>query len=402
MSVAKKTFTKSTRKNPWAGAKKFTNDELLEIFAKHDESKSTTSWMSFDIKNENQNEKMKDKCVRYLTILVTDLEGKLRPLSRSTAACATKSKCKPGKTDDGQISGKFSFSTRILIPQRIGDPNPEDEKKLVDQAWIDAKIDELADKVVSEKFPDIPEDEFVTRATQQATLIRAEYKQWLVEQHIGEEFVKNCSNKEFRAAIKWAYKPKDHKIQSNVQYDRTPSEANPEDMAQANEDGVIPLEQPMVYHGIQVNKNTGELWCKIYDKTTPVKGGKNKIACMKNESGKLAPLSSHTLEAWLRPGSVCIGIESAQACIHGKGISLHCNFKELHVRRALKSEADSQLDDETTSQLDLFGGQFGHDDDEDEDDEPLPSAPKAANIGNSKLTGIEAQMAALQDNAEDD
>lgn len=426
----KSTKTYAARKNPYANAKKFSNSELISIFIAHATKQTASktaiaSWMDFDTKNETQNEKMKENGNRYLQVMVTDLEGKSRPLVRSTAACATKSKCKPGKTEPGKISSKFSFSTRVLIPEihliEIADLNERsatallkkksdaaalladptftavDAAKLAplndNQSWLLGRIDEIADDVVNTKYPDLPDDQFDSMSAQQSNLIQAEYSQWCVEQTISREYERLINDKAIRLGIKYAWK-KDLKISGNVQYDRTPAEDDPDQLALANEDGVIALEEPMIYHGIRVGTSTGELWCRIYDKTVPVKGGKAKLATMKDpESGKQCFLTNNTLETWLRAGSIYIGIEKYQLCISGTGARMHATLSEMHVKRAAKSEAGAQIDDDATDQLELFGGQFDAGGDDDDDDE-TPTAPKAGKP--TVLSGIEAQMAALK------
>jgi hypothetical protein len=174
-------------------------------------------------------------------------------------------------------------------------------------------------------------------------------------------------------------------------------------MALANENNEIPLDEPMVYHGIRIDTSDGSLWCRVYDVTKPVKGGKRVLATAKNpETGKMEFLSERTLEEWLRPNSVVAGIEAYQVCLHGKGASLHVNNKELLARRAARNEAQSQVDDETEQQMALFGGQFACEDDDDDEETPAAPRPGVSNFDMQKLTGVEAQFAALRANASED
>jgi hypothetical protein len=290
-------------------------------------------------------------------------------------------------SDDGPAN-KFSFSTRIAIPQRVGDVIEVDGKKVtVDQDWINAKIDEMADAAVAKKEPDLPEDQFEASANKQSAFIKAEYKEWTVSREIAAEFEAQIADSDVQEAIKW-YKKKKDKIQGNVQYEREPRKDNPDDKDALKRGETIPLDEPMVYHLIRVSKTDGSLWCKIYDSTQP-KAGKRVLATTRDPETKAKVfLTSKTLESWLRKESVFAGIEKYQLCIHGKGANLHASMTEMLVRRGPKLEAGSKVDAEIEAAMDDFGGEFASDDD---DDDEAPPAPTPAN-----LTGIEKQLAVVK------
>lgn len=380
--ASKTTYKKSLYPN----AKPFTNAELYKII-------QTKNWMSLDLKNETATEAMKANNIRYITILVTDLEGKVRPLKRMTAPTQTKSKCNPGKTDKGKTPSKFSFSTRIMIPYKVGDKLPDG--KIVDQKFIDDKIDELADTAVSEKFPNATEDEFSSLAEKQSNIIKGEYIQWQIEMAINSEFNNLMNDKNTRVNIlKWSYKPKEHNIKGNVQYSVTPAEDDVEAMKKVNSDGVIMLEYPMVYYYINIDKLTGNLWCKIYDMSKETAAKKHPHVMVKNEQGKMEFLNMKNLQVWMRPYSVYAGSCKYQLCLHGKGASLHTIMTEMLVRRSAQRTSESSIDKETEKIMCDFGDDFDNGDSSDDVSDVV--VPK------SELTDVEKQLQAMEANASKD
>lgn len=406
-----KSNSKFTKKNAYPGAKKFTNAELYPIIKNYKSKvqafdalgkkakveERPVSYMSFDTKNESKTAAMSENKVRYLAVLITDLENKVRPLVRQTVASITRSRTRLGKSDDGKIPSSASFSTRILVDDDV-DITPDTDGKYSEaaQAVID-KIDELADEIVSNKFPDIPQDQFETMAEVQAKLLKAEYMQWFIEKSLSEEFERLLNDQNYRTKTIVYAKGAKHVISGNVQFDRAPKEDDPEDMAKANESGVIPLENPMVYYKIRIDKTDGSLWCRIYDHTAPAKGGVRQLATLKDAKTKKPCLLNHkNLGDWLRPNSVFTGICKYSLCISQSGARLHASYSEMLVRRAAKSEASSQVDEENADSLALFGGQFSTgDDDEDYQDDATDESDSKSAPSKANLTAVELQMAAL-------
>jgi hypothetical protein len=364
--------------NPYANAKPFTNVELLEII-----KKTPQGWLQFDIKNESKSEAMKENKVRYLNIIVTDLEGKVRPLTRTTVATTTKSQCKLGKADFG-IPGAAKFSTRVLT---------DDE----------AKLSELADTIVQDKFPTLGDDEFTAMATTQEKLLKKEFDQWTVEKAIAKEFERMLNTAAERKKIGYVF-DKTHEIAGNVQYERKPKEDDDAEITLADTTGGrIALEQPMCYKRIRMDKKDGSLWCKIYDVTGGAKT--RKLASMKDpETGKVALLNHKTLPVWLRANSVFYGTSKYAMCITSKGCRLHENMTDMNVRRAAKTESETPANEEESAAMEQFGGSFAADDDDEEDDAsaPVAVAVKAANPKLANLSNIERQLAEANAEAYDD
>lgn len=436
MSANKKTFKKS----PYGNSKYFTNTELLAIITKHkeDKTKDKKSPMGFDTTNETQSETMKKNNQRYLTIMMTDLEGKSRPLNRDIAPTVTGSKVNIPEAKDGKIASSGSFSTTIDISIATGDeitmaqakellaPVDDDEWAerveefkigstfTVTPKFVDAVLKVATEVVVDEKFPDISDDQRDEKVKRQMELLRDQYNQWRVESWISEEFERLLNDKKIRKDIKWIMGEK-QSIQGNVQRGRKPrtnddKSMNVEDEAileklseVAGKDvNSIPLDKARVHKKIRIDGKDGSLWCKIYDRlgTTTVGGKKvRKLATMKNpDTGKIEVLNNKTVTEWLRYGSVFTGSSKYQLCItESAGARLHESVPEMEARRGAKGEAGSKIDEENASALDDFGGNFAGAEEDDDEDTPAPAPKKKG-----ELTAVEKQMQALDDEANDD
>lgn len=427
MSTSK--FAKKVyKKSPYGTAKHFTNAELLTIILKYrnDKSKDKKSWMSFDAKNETKNDKMEKNKVRYLQVLVTDLEGRERPLIRDVAASITQSKCKLSETEDGKIPSSASFSTRIRIMTEPGDeiteararallaPADDEEwrarvtefgigaKFTATEAFVDAVITVAAECVVSEKFPDISQDQYDITVKRQEELLKQQYVGWRVDKAIAAEFERLLNDKRVREGINWT-KRADQKIAANVQYTRNARDGDADDAAilerltaaAGREVEQIPLEEWMVYYRIRISTTDGSLWCKIYDQTVKLPKGQRKLATMKNpETGMVEVLNHRTIEAWLRYGSAYTGFVKYQLCISTVGGGrLHAAMSEMAARRGARGEGQSRIEEAAVNDLDDFGGNFGG-----EDEDPEPEQPQKK----TTLSALERQMAALEADADDD
>jgi hypothetical protein len=395
--------------------------------------------MSFDTTNETQTETMKKNSQRYLTVMVTDLDGKLRPLNRDGAATTTASKVNVPEPKDGKRASSASFSTTINIDVEPGQEiTVEEVKNLLapvdDTEWeerveefnivegkpfrttqkfIDAVLEVATEVVVDEKFPDISDDQRTEKVKRQLELLRAQYNQWRVESWISAEFERQLNDKKVRKEIKWIMGEK-QSIQGNVQRTRKPRKnedesMNAEDEALleklSEESGrdvrTIPLDKPRVHKKIRIDTKDGSLWCKVYDrKGTTTVGSKKvrKLATLKNpKTGKIEVLNDQTVSSWLRFGSVYTGPSKYQLCItESAGARLHETLPEMEALRAAKGETGSKIDEVEAAAIDDFGGNFASDDDDDDDDE----TPKASK--KSEMTAIEKQMQALDAEAEDD
>jgi hypothetical protein len=448
MSNNKNAPKKTYKKSPYGNAKHFTNTELLSIITKYqnDKTKDKKSWMSFDLKNETKNEKMEKNKVRYLQILVTDLDGKDRPLVRDLAPTITESKCKLGETDDGKIPSSASFSVGIKIMCEPGDeitvdrarellaPADDDEwvelqtkhkigkkfhfeKYKVTPEFIDNVISVMSEVIVSEKFADISQDQYEATVKRQDELLRQQYNGWRVDKAISLEFERLLNDKAGRKAIGWNMGEK-QSVAGNVQTTRKPREDADGSMDKDDEKlleklseetgkdiKVIPLDNWRVYYRIRISTVDGTLWCKVYDVTTPVpKGQPRKLATLKNpDTGKVELLTYKTIESWLRYGSAFTGPCKYQLCISAMaGARLHAAIgPEMAARRGAKGEGKSQLEDGVVDELGDFGGNFdAGGDDSDEESEDKPAKAPAKKTG--QLTALEQQMKALDAAADDD
>lgn len=431
---------KTYKKSPYGNAKHFTNIELYAIITKYrqDKTKDKKSWMSLDTKNESKTEKMEKNKVRYLQVMITDQEGKDRPLIRDLAPSKTQSKCKLGATEDGKISTSASFSTRILVMEEAGDKitserarkvlNPVDDDEWeervkefkipsegtfeVTQEFVDTAITVQIETIVDTQFPDISDDLRTETVKRQEGLLRQQYIGWCVDKAIAEEFERLLGSKTTQKEIGWTKKA-DQKIAANVQRDRNCRENNEEDdkiieelREKTGNDKLelIPLDNWMVYYRIRIDSKDGSLWCKIYDAAAKTaKGAPRKLVTMKNpETGKIEVLNNKTIEAYLRYDSRFTGFAKYSLCISTVGgARLHAALSELAVIRGAKGVAQDHLEEECVNALADFGGMVdgGDDDDDDEEDEKTKAPAKKAGGGK---TALEKQMDAIDAAAADD
>lgn len=395
--MSKPTFA---NKPKYTNVKKFKNDELYKIVT------TTKDWMSFDTATETANPKMKKRGIRYLQVMVKDLEGKRRPFSRETTPATLKSRCRPAEGDDEdaeagdkskkEITGSFKFSTRIEICDKIGtlvkkeaaqkalfyDDSRDDWKKLTDkykltvenddikvtQEYIDARINSLAFDKVSKHFPDIPDDEFENEVKKQEMLIKNQYTQGIIELAISNEFERLLNTRQERDKIGYEKKASDV-INGNVQVTRE-AKNDDNDREYYDKEQRVPLDEFMVYYKLGVDKKNGDLWCKIEQKLQgkpkePVMISRKEIDNGK-EIIKKHKVNFHTLEEWFRYGSVYTGICNYQMCITPKGPRLHATMKEMVIKRAAKSAFQGNIDKESVEALDSFGGNFAEDESEEE------------------------------------
>lgn len=325
----------------------FTIDEILRLGEKY----PSGGWMSLDTANESQTETMKQHDQRYLDILAKGINEKKedvppRPLRLETTPFRTTSRCKAGKIDEGKMPSSVQFQTRIKFP------NVKDEKEL------NTKLDDLADDTVNEKFPGIPQDQFEAKAEQQRKLLDKEHRQERAFAIINTEYERLLNSTELQDAIDWTPSAK-QVVQGNVQYSRKYNKDTDKDLPKPK-DGLVPLDEPIVYFKIQIDKKDGGFYCKIYDLTVPVPAGKPRpfASAVNQATGKSELLNVNTIEEWFRPTSVAAVLVAYQCCICKDGAMLHAKVKELNVRRAAQSEAQAQIKGDTIDQMSDYGGQF--------------------------------------------
>jgi len=316
--------------------------------------------ISFDVANEVKSEALKANSVRYLQTMLKDLTGKVRPLMKTITPTLTASWPKSKGEDEQQVGGQqqnppnqTSFSTRILT---------NDEKAL----------DAIADQRVNEKSPELPDDQFDAEATKQAALLKKEYLQWRVEKFISNEIEDMFTDPAERKKINMVLPPKTLlDVKGHVQFGRKPNVDNVDEMVQAEstDDGLIPLDQPMIHQRIKFDKNLPyTIWGKIYDITSMKRDPTNpkKIEyvlaqALDPATGRKMPLHGKTVSTWLRPKSLIFGSNNVQICISNKGlrIRVHSIIKELIVKQGAPQSYGPTVDDSTLDDIDSYGGQFG-------------------------------------------
>ena len=354
-SITKKTYVKITPFEP---------KEIIAV------ATNCKNWMSLADEAPGS-EKMKANGVRFLDIQAagwnfeTKKETSHRRLCLAATPCRTKSRCKPGKADEGKVASCVVFCTHMKHVDAF-----TDEKKLT------AYLETDACEVVDTKFPGIADTEFDAKVNQQRALLlkehELEYAQWL----INNEYLRLMNDPATQDKLDWTAKRTD-KIQGNIQTHRLWSKEADKDIPKpkAGSDGV-PLEMPIARFRLRVDKATGEIWCKIYDVTDRKPTDKRpKLATVKNDAGKDTIVDYGTIEEWLRPTSVVSGQIKYAICICASGIFLHASYTELNVRRAAQSQATAATSKLVMDDMGDYGGNYDNSD-ETNDAPAKPTASK--------------------------
>lgn len=276
------------------------------------------NWLSIDLKAETQSDSMKKNGVRYLALTIKLANGSYVPLYRERGPEITKSKTKARNNEDDenkdQIPSAVAFQTRIL-------------------ASNDKELKQCAIEQSKEKFGDESKTDQILKLLKQQSI------EWEADKLIDTEFKRLFnSDKSFQTAIKFT-KKENIAVRGNIQYTRDYNAEQDKDNTELAPCDQVSLKEPIVHHRISVNKQNGEIYCKIFDKNTK----------------KPKELTYKTITDWLTFGSVICGMQKYQVCIYKKGVSLHARFTELHVSPNTKrSEPQAQMRVENINALDEY------------------------------------------------
>ena len=383
----KKRFNKPNVKS---GGGKFT--KLLRItpqqILKLEDADPTGAWLDLDYSTDTPGER-----VRRLKLTV-NIGGKAHRIRMPTGPFTLSSGLSwPGdrkrkadggdaKKDEGTPSkvqtGNFTAHLKV---QRDGNKknasgarlsttwDQDDEGKEV-QLTIDDAIARRADIIVGEKFPDIDPEQFDLMASKQENLVRKEYEFLQAQCIISTHFVTMMRGRA-KAKLRWV-QTQGQTIKGNAQITRQLSEdeqnsffadnaENPEALAAGPQP--VMLDEPAIWFDIQFTRASGEPWCKLFDVTNG--GGKAGMYppafAVDPSSGKMAAVNIRSAKEWLTPDSGAMGeIEFQMTMTDSHGVRLHCQMKELIIRRAARKAAGGQssIDQGDADLLQDMGGTF--------------------------------------------
>ncbi|MDF1868180.1 MAG: hypothetical protein P1U70_25390 [Saprospiraceae bacterium] len=371
MSSSDKKFTRG----PWYGAKKYDNEELLAIARYWDEKRANEENkevdpdeetvyegpLHADTENEKKsNEAMMANGVRYLKLILTDLNGDPRPLAGRSAIGKTTSRVlKLISLDDTTKEPKTPFPTRNIFQTRMLITD------FSDRDAVEAQIREIVEALVEEKCPDMNAEEKAKVVEQQIPFKRKEVENWEVFKWYSEEWLQymrsdNILDKFNLHSYKENFKPC---IQSKRKWDQN----IPEDKKnkKAKKSGFVALDEWIIRRRVGGNGHTGELWAKIYDMNKGSKAtGKSKkkyqqVKVKNANTGKLEHLNTDNFSDYMTYGSAFFDDWDFQMCIHSKGASMPLNCKNLYVKRAAPMESSEEVEAPLEYE-DQFDNMFGN------------------------------------------
>jgi hypothetical protein len=158
--------------------------------------------------------------------------------------------------------------------------------------------------------------------------------------------------------LKW-WPQGNQSVKTNLQLDRNWQEGDPEDLAPGpGKSGLVPLNQPMLWHMIKMSKQTGEIWCKIHDYSKRTKTGNYAKAMLVDEqTGKLSQMHRDTVCEFIRYNSLVKGTTQYQVSISKTaGLRIHMSWKNMIVARAKPRYTEGARADENDDEdMDDFG-----------------------------------------------
>ena len=344
-SSSKSKGKKSYNKNPWSTAKQITIDDILsfhDALEEYNEENKKEQQKLLGYEPVTQSEIMKKFGTKYYNLTIRNTDGKYVLLLGADIPYKTTSRVKQG--DEDNETSALSFTTHILT---------SDKKKLKEMAKTEA---EEFNKKQETKLTD---EELEEKEKKILARLELEFKQWKVWKIIDAAFIELFSDPEVQQEIEWAPSGK-QVIRGFIQYERK-YKKDQDDKKYFGK--MIPLDQPICRQ--RLHGHGGELYARI-EEIIQGKDGKNKKmpVLVEDKRGKMKPLDYHSVQDWLRVGSIVTGVRRYAACQCGSGMLLHVTYSDIAVKRGARGDKQSAINENTLNGIEAYDGEFESTEDE--------------------------------------